>query len=120
MARMHAVLKNVAPKLPVYLNDRASSYTSPNSSWYVRWAQADRIAVCPVHHVESGHREVALAVSPEALLNQWGWSGQPSDFANAVATTVGKSRKWNGMVVDCSYLSPSDTLRMLSGIADTK
>ncbi|MBC7806299.1 MAG: hypothetical protein H7145_09120, partial [Akkermansiaceae bacterium] len=84
MARMHAVLKNVAPKLPVYLNDRASSYTSPNSSWYVRWAQADRIAVCPVHHVESGHREVALAVSPEAFLNQWGWSGQPSDFANAV------------------------------------
>ncbi|MBC8136821.1 MAG: hypothetical protein H8F28_13130, partial [Fibrella sp.] len=119
MARIHNTLKTTAPKLPVYLNDRASSYAYTNSSWYVRWVQPERIAVCPLYTNVSTHREAAFSVSPEALLNRWGRNGKASDFANAVAETVENSRKWSGIVVDCASLTPADVLRMLGGIADS-
>lgn len=119
MGRLHAALKSAAPSLPLYLNDRASSYASPNSAWYIRWAQAERIPVCQLYVVESTHRETAFAASSEALLNRHGWSGKPIDFANAVAKTVASSAKWSGTVIDCSSLSAADALRMLGGIADT-
>lgn len=119
MGRLHAALKSAAPGLPLYLNDRASSYASPNSAWYIRWAQAERIPVCQLYVVESTHRETAFAASFEALLNREGGSGKPKDFANAVVKTIASSAKWSGTVIDCSSLSAADALRMLGGIADT-
>ncbi len=118
MVRLHAALKAAAPTLPIYLNDRASSYSSPNSSWYVRWTKGDQIAICPCYSGESDHREAAFAVSPEAFLNQWSWDGKPSEFADAVAKAFVSSAKWSGVAVDCSYQSPTDALRLLSGIAN--
>lgn len=118
MASLHVALKTAAPKLLVYLNDRASSYARPNTSWYVGWVKGDSIAVCPLYWEESAHRTAAFAASPEPLLNQWGWDGKPADFAGAVAKSFTAARRWRGVVVDCSYLTPEVAARMLGGIAD--
>jgi hypothetical protein len=120
MARLYAVLKGTAPDLPVYLGDRASSYSFRESSWYVRWTHPERLPVLPYDGVQRTDREEASAVSPEVLLNHRVRNGKVSDFVNAATPTFDRAKQlWSGVVVDCSSLSASDAERMLGGIADT-
>jgi hypothetical protein len=117
IARIHAALRKARPDLPLYLDDRASAYADPNTSWFGRWDVAEQVPVNPVYAVESEAREAAFAVSREPLLCRKGWNGKPDALARAFGEIAQQAAaKWRGVALDLTGLTPAQALRMLGGL----
>lgn len=120
LAAVHAALARAAPTLPLFLDDRASSYTNPDTGWYGRWDAPTRVPLNPPFVMHSEARAAAFAASPEPLLNQRARiSGTPGDWARALsdaAETAAKS--WRGLTVDFIFtdLEPRRILQLLNAL----
>jgi hypothetical protein len=116
MKQIYAALRDAAPDLPLYLDDRASAYTRTNTSWYALWDFAEHIPSNPVFAVDSEVRAAAFAISPEPLINRFGWNGEPTDLARALAYTAQDAAKWRGLTFDLCGLKTTDAQRILAGL----
>ncbi|HLK55220.1 MAG TPA: hypothetical protein VKU00_01570 [Chthonomonadaceae bacterium] len=114
---IHAALRQAAPGLPLYLDDRASPYTDPHVRWYGRWAASNLVPVNPVFSIETMGREAAFVGSSEPLLCRKGRSGNPAILARALGETAQQATKdWSGVALDLIGLTPPEALRMLGGL----
>lgn len=119
MISLHTMLRQAAPALPLYVDDRISSYADANTRWYARWDAAERLPVNPVYSVPSEARAAAFASSSEPLLCLRGWSGTPSRMAQRFSDTAQAAAKgWRGVTLDLTPLAPTEALRMLAGLPD--
>lgn len=120
LAQIHATIRQIAPTLPLYLDDRASPYCSPYVSWYGRWESADRVPKNPVYAVESEARAVAVSMSSEPIRIRYGRNIKPEDLARAFGDTAQDAAKnWRGVAFDLSRFAPTDALHMLGGLPTT-
>ncbi len=117
LAQIYATLHQSAPGLPLYLDDRASSYTDPNLSWHGKWDAPERIPINPMYWGDSEGREKAFAGSSEPLLNLRGTYGNPQALAYAVGRVAQRAAQdWRGLTFDLTELTIPQTLRMLEGL----
>ncbi len=116
---MYGTLRKLAPQLPLYLDDRASAYADPNTSWFGRWDDPARIVVNPVYFNDSVGRDAAFAASSEPLLRCPPWNGKPEGLARTLGEAAAKAVKtWPGIALDLTGYSPADALYQLSGLPD--
>jgi len=119
LAKIHGALRQVAPELPLYLDDRASAYTDPDTRWFARWDDPARIAVNPVFFVDSVARDAAFAGSPEPILRCPPWNGKPEGLAKTLGDAAEKAaNKWPGISLDLTTFTPTDALKQLGGLPD--
>ena len=93
LVQLYAGLRQTAPHLPLYLDDRASPYAQPNTSWHGRWDAGERALYNPVYAGEGEGHEAAFATSSEPLLNRTGWYGNPDAWRALLAGSRSRRRK---------------------------
>ena len=119
LAQVHKALRKTAPQLALYLDDRASSYTSTGLRWFARWDDPMRMAINLVFAVDSAIREAAFEGSPEPLLRCEPWNGKLDDLARTLReTSVQAVKKWPGIALDLTGFSPADALSQLGGLPE--
>ena len=119
MSAIYRSLKQAAPDLPLYTDDRVSSYGDPNTGWYARWDSAERLPANPPYAVESEARTAAFARSSEPLLRQPAWSGKPESVARAFGDTAQRAaQQWRGVVLDLTKRAPAEAMRIINALPD--
>jgi hypothetical protein len=122
LTALYTNIRKAYPNLPLYMDDRVSSFTEPNTSWYGSWDAADKLPKNPIYRAEGEMRAAARSTSKTVLLHyeKRSSSGKPDEatlFARTVERVAGNAAKdWNGMVLDLSELPLADCLRLLGGI----
>ena len=118
LSRIHAAVRQIAPTLPLYLDDRASQYTDSELAWYARWDSSDRIPENNVFLVESEARATAFASGPRSQSeSSMAVTGSQSRWRSPSETRRRMRQKnWRGAALDLARLTPTDALHMLSGL----
>jgi hypothetical protein len=124
LVTIHSSLKKAYPALPLYIEDRASSYASTVYSWYGSWDVAHRLPKNAegIESEEGKSAALARKASKTILLNLT--QARVTDnslgagaFAGAVGFLAAEAvRRWDGMVIDLSELPVADALRLLNSI----
>ncbi|MGC4042426.1 MAG: hypothetical protein QM758_01325 [Armatimonas sp.] len=117
LIHLHGAIRQVNPKLALFISDRVSDYTDANTNWFGSWDIANRLPDNPVFAVRSEAMDAARKSSRSIfLLDHRQSKGDPQKFAASLERMGNKAlvEKWNGIWVDLGNLSASDALSLLS------
>jgi hypothetical protein len=117
LKRLYTLVQRAKPGMPLFISDRVSDYTSPNTLWYGSWDAAEKLPENPVYAVRSEAQTAARRASASSfLLYRRRAKGDPGNFVGSLeregkATLV---EKWSGLWMDLSELSLPDALSLLT------
>jgi hypothetical protein len=131
LAGLFRAVRKDHPHMVFYTDDRFSSFTPTNTSWFGSWDAPERAADDSTPISAEGTILQEARRNSKRVFAYWGWNWwnppygadpmSPESFAASVSVYARYKRPpdWDGLVIDLSLVSGSSAVRLLHGLPET-